>query len=68
MEQTRRPVPASEPHSLREAAGDLAFTDKLTGLHNYRLLSSLFDCWWTDLVHDYDQLSLIIIDLDRFKR
>lgn len=52
---------------LHAAAEDLAFRDDLTGLFNRRLLSHLFDHWWTDLMAEHGRLALLMLDLDGFK-
>lgn len=53
--------------SLEAAAGNLAYTDDLTGLFNQRLLKMLFEQLWTPLLADHERLALMVIDLDRFK-
>jgi TonB family protein len=47
--------------------GELAFRDHLTGLFNRRLVSQVLEDWWYDLLAPGEKLSLIMIDLDRFK-
>jgi len=53
--------------SLEAAAGDLAYTDDLTGLFNQRLLKCLFEQLWAPLLAGHERLALMVIDLDRFK-
>ena len=52
---------------LAEAATNLAFKDDLTGLFNRRLLSHLFEHWWSELASEHQRMALLILDLDRFK-
>ncbi len=46
---------------------DLAFRDDLTGLANRRLLTGLLTDGWSKLVGEHGRVSLLMIDLDRFK-
>ena len=46
---------------------DLAFRDDLTGLANRRLLTGLLADGWGGLVREHGRISLLMIDLDRFK-
>ncbi|MCU0294161.1 MAG: TonB family protein [Thermoanaerobaculaceae bacterium] len=52
---------------LAEAATSLAFKDDLTGLFNRRLLSHLFEHWWSELASEHQRMALLILDLDHFK-
>src|SRR5581483_10835597 len=53
---------------LQPAESDLAFRDDLTGLYNARLLTSLLDERWEEMVSLCGKLSLVLIDLDLFKQ
>lgn len=52
---------------LASVAADLAYRDDLTGLSNRRLLAWLFDERWETFVAEHARVSVIMIDLDRFK-
>lgn len=52
---------------LKQADGDMAFKDDLTGLFNRRLLIHLFRDFWNELAVQNGRLSLLILDLDGFK-
>ncbi len=55
------------PEELAQFRKAEIFLDDLTGLYNRRFLSHLFANRWADLIGSRRSLSLIILDLDRFK-
>lgn len=54
-------------HARGGENADLAFRDDLTGLANRRLLTGLLADGWGRLVREHGRISLLMIDLDRFK-
>jgi diguanylate cyclase (GGDEF)-like protein/PAS domain S-box-containing protein len=60
-----------EQNDLLEKANDrlamLATTDGLTGLKNHRAFQDTFDQEFTNSVKDNQDLSIILLDVDRFK-
>jgi len=58
---------SDDTHSRSGETADLAFRDDLTGLANRRLLTGLLADGWGDLVRKHGRISLLMIDLDRFK-
>ncbi|MBI4915470.1 MAG: TonB family protein [Acidobacteria bacterium] len=58
---------SDDTHARDGETTDLAFRDDLTGLANRRLLTGLLADGWGNLVREHGRVSLLMIDLDRFK-
>ncbi|KJY82727.1 diguanylate cyclase [Vibrio galatheae] len=54
--------------SLQEKLRSQAMRDPLTGLFNRRYFEEVFDKEWSKAEHDHQPLSLLMLDLDHFKR
>lgn len=67
------PVPPTPPPDerarplSRSGAHELALRDDLTGVFNRRYLRQLFESEWSELLERHGQITLLLLDLDRFK-
>jgi len=52
---------------MQEGLQNLAFTDQMTGLPNYRAFRTQLEDEWKRAIRYHRPLSLILLDLDRFK-
>ncbi len=66
--QLRRKRFADKLRESVQASMELAVTDALTGLHNRRYLDGHLAAMFSDAVRRGRHLSLLVLDIDRFKR
>lgn len=57
----------TERKKLEEELSSMALTDGLTGLANRRAFDQQLDCEWKRTLREGSQISLLMLDIDRFK-